>query len=394
MPTLDPALAALREAFARGEAVGLATVVRTFSSAPRPVGARLVLTPGADPADDTVTGSVSGGCVEAAVYHLAHEALAGAGPRVQRYGVSDDDAFAVGLTCGGTIDVLVEAVSPGTAPELAHLLAQVAAERPAALAVVVEHPDPGLVGRRLVVSEAGVHGSLGLGARADAAVADDVRGALAAGRGGTLGYGPAAERLGEGMTVLVDVHAAPPRLLVYGAIDLADALAEAGSFLGFRVTVTDARPLFATTARFPHADEVVRAQPHEHLAAEAAAGRVDPRTVVVVLTHDPRFDVPLLAVALRLPDHVRPAFVGVMGSRRTHADRLARLHEAGLSSTETALLSSPVGLDLGGRTPAETALSVLGEVVATRHGASGRPLGETTGALHRPDAPLPVPSRQ
>ncbi|MGA8992682.1 MAG: XdhC family protein, partial [Nocardioidaceae bacterium] len=325
-----------------GRSVGVATVVATFRSAPRPPGASMLVGPGGE-----AVGSVSGGCVEGAVYELGQEVLAGGPPRLHRYGVSDDDAFAVGLTCGGILDVFVEKVDRAAFPELGSIAEDVEAGRPVAVATVVEHPDPSRVGRRVVVrpedAEAGelFSGSLG-SARADAAVADDARGLLAAGHDQTLSYGPDGERRGEGMRVFVWSFAPPARMLVFGAIDFAAAVARMGGFLGYRVTVCDARPVFATASRFPSADEVVVTWPHRYLRQEIDAGRVDRRTVVCVLTHDPKFDVPLLAVALR---HEDLGYVGAMGSRRTHEDRAQRLRDAGLSSAELARLSSPVGLD-------------------------------------------------
>ena len=362
-----------------GETVGVATVVATFRSAPRPPGASMLVGP-----DQSAVGSVSGGCVEGAVYELAGEVVASGTPELQRYGVSDDDAFAVGLTCGGILDVYVEQVSRATFPELGDIAADVAAGRPVALATVVEHPDPAWLGRRLVVRpETEAVGTIG-SPRADDAVHDDALGLLASGTNATLTYGPDGERRGEGMRVFVWAFAPQPRMLVFGAIDFAAAVARVGSFLGYRVTVCDARPVFATASRFPDADEVVVDWPHRYLAAQVAAGALDPRTVVTVLTHDPKFDVPLLEVALRLPEI---AYVGAMGSRRTHEDRMARLKEAGLGDDELARLSSPIGLDLGARTPEETAISIAAEIIAGRWGGSGEPLARTHGRIHR-EGPL------
>lgn len=358
-----------------GETVGVGTVVATFQSAPRPAGASMLVGP-----DGTAVGSVSGGCVEGAVYGLAEDVVASGVPVLERYGVSDDDAFAVGLTCGGILDVYVEKVSRETFPELDEIAADVEAGRPVALATVIEHPDPAWLGRRLVVRpDLPVAGGLG-SARADDAVHDDALGLLASGTNATLGYGPDGERRGEGMRVFVWAFAPKPRMLVFGAIDFAAAVAKVGSFLGYHVTVCDARPVFATASRFPEADEVVVDWPHRYLSAEAEAGRVDGRTVVAVLTHDPKFDVPLLEVALRLPE---VAYVGAMGSRRTHEDRLARLREAGVDEKEIALLSSPIGLDLGARTPEETAISIAAEIIAGRWGGSGERLGSLDGRIHR-----------
>ncbi len=360
-----------------GETVGVGTVVATFRSAPRPAGASMLVGPGGE-----AVGSVSGGCVEGAVYELSESVVGDGTPVLQRYGVSDDDAFAVGLTCGGILDVFVEPVSQRTFPELGAVADDVDAGRPVAVATVIEHPDPAWLGRRLVVrpegSDEAPTGSLG-SPRADGAITDDARGLLAAGRTETLTYGPDGERRGEGMRVFVSAFAPRPRMLVFGAIDFAAAVAHVGTFLGYRVTVCDARPVFATNSRFPAADEVVVEWPHKYLAAEVEAGRVDGRTVVCVLTHDPKFDVPVLEVALRMPE---VAYVGAMGSRRTHDDRLARLREAGMTDDELARLSSPIGLDLGARTPEETAVSIAAEIVALQWGGGGERLQHGAGPIH------------
>jgi xanthine dehydrogenase accessory factor len=360
-----------------GDEVGMATVVATWRSAPRPPGASMLVGP-----DGTAVGSVSGGCVEGAVYELAQQVVDAGEPVLQRYGVSDGDAFAVGLTCGGVLDVFVESVSQRSFPELDEVAADVLADRPVAVVTVVEHQDPAWVGRRLVVrpedASTPIVGGIG-SPRADAAVADDVRGLLAQGRSTLLTYGPDGQRRGEGMRVFCASYAPKPRMLVFGAIDFAAAVARVGSFLGYRVTVCDARPVFATPARFPEADEVVVEWPHRFLRRHAEAGDLDGRTVICVLTHDPKFDVPLLEVALRLP---AVAYVGAMGSRRTHDDRLRRLREAGLSDDHLGRLSSPVGLDLGARTPEETAVSIAAEIIARRWGGSGHRLSEVSGAIH------------
>ncbi|HLN76942.1 MAG TPA: XdhC/CoxI family protein [Nocardioidaceae bacterium] len=360
-----------------GETIGVGTVVATFRSAPRPAGASMLVGPGGE-----AVGSVSGGCVEGAVYELAEEVVESGVPVLERYGVSDDDAFAVGLTCGGILDVYVEKVDRSTFPELGDIAADIEAGRPVALATVIDHPDRSRVGRRIVVRPEDTDrprtGSIG-SERADDAVADDVRGLLAAGHNATLTYGPDGERRGEGMRVFVWAFAPPPRMIVFGAIDFAAAVARMGSFLGYQVTVCDARPVFATASRFPGADEVVVEWPHKYLKGQVDAGNIDSRTVICVLTHDPKFDVPLLEVALRLPE---VGYVGAMGSRRTHEDRLARLREAGLAEEEIERLSSPIGLDLGARTPEETAVSVAAEIIARRWGGNGERLAELAGPIH------------
>ena len=352
---------------------GLATVVRTFRSAPRPAGASMLRR-----GDGAVVGSVSGGCVEGAVYELAGSVMQTGLPVLQRYGVSDDDAFAVGLTCGGILDVFVERVSHESFPELGDVVADVRAERPVAVVTLVEHPDPVRVGRHLVVRDDGYCGSLG-SERADAAVADDVRGMLAAGRTGMLGYGPDGERGGVGLEVFVSSFAPRPRMLVFGAIDFAGAVARQGRLLGYHVTVCDARPLFVTRERFPDADQLVRRQPGAYLAGEIDAGRVDERTVVCVLTHDPKFDVPVLTESFRLPAGV---YIGAMGSRRTHEDRTRRLLESGATPEQVARIHSPIGLDLGARTPEETAVSIAAQIIALRWGGRGEALAATSGPIH------------
>ncbi|MEO3758262.1 XdhC/CoxI family protein [Mycobacterium sp. B14F4] len=355
-----------------GGTAGVATVVRTIRSAPRQPGATMVVSP-----DGTVAGSVSGGCVEAAVYELAHEVVTAGRPELQRYGVSDDDAFAVGLTCGGIIDIFAEPMSRDTFPQLEAIADDIAAHRPTAIATVIAHPEAQRVGRRLVIGPHSVSGSLG-SARSDAAVTDDARGLLAAGRTAVLSYGPDGQRQESGMEVFVASHAPRPRMLVFGAIDFASALTRQAALLGYRVTVCDARPVFATPARFPGAEEVVVMWPDRYLAEQADRGLIDSRTAICVLTHDPKFDVPVLAVALRLD----VGYIGVMGSRRTHDDRMARLREAGLTDAELSRLASPIGLDLGARTPEETAVSIAAEIIARRWGGGGRPLTDTAGRIH------------
>ncbi|WP_030169547.1 XdhC/CoxI family protein [Microbispora sp. NRRL B-24597] len=370
---MQDVLTDLMEIWRSGGTAGVGTVVRTFRSAPRPPGASMVVA-----SDGTVSGSVSGGCVEGAVYELAIDSTRTGIPVLQRYGISDDDAFAVGLTCGGVIDIFAEAISQRTFPELGDVADHIEHHRPVAVATVVDHTDTEEVGRRLIITPGKVSGTLGSD-RMDNAVVDDARGLLAAGRSEVLTYGPDGQRRGEGMSVFVSSHAPRPRMLVFGAIDFAAAVAEQGSFLGYRVTVCDARSVFATSARFPTADEVIVEWPHRYLAEQVEADALDARSVICVLTHDPKFDVPLLEVALRIPD---VGYIGAMGSRRTHDDRVERLRAAGLTDDELSRLASPIGLDLGARTPEETAVSIAAEIIARRWGGAGRPLSQTDGRIH------------
>jgi xanthine dehydrogenase accessory factor len=351
-----------------GETVGMGTVVGTWKSAPRQPGASMLVGPAG-----VAVGSVSGGCVEGAVYELAEASRESGEPVLQRYGVSDDDAFVVGLTCGGIIDIFVEQVDQNSFPELVAIADDIRAGRPVAVATLISGVGTDRVGRRLVVRPDEASGSLG-SARLDDAVRDDAVGMLLQGRTGIVHYGPDGERRGDDIAVFVASYAPRPRMIVFGAIDFAAAVARVGAFLGYRVTVCDARPTFATAARFPDADEVVVEWPHRYLAAT----EVDPRTVVCVLTHDPKFDVPLLEIALRLP----VAYVGAMGSRRTNDDRLKKLQELGLTEAELARLHAPIGLDVGARTPEETAVSVAAELIAARWGGTGSQLRRTDGPIH------------
>jgi xanthine dehydrogenase accessory factor len=364
-----------------GDTVGLATVVRTFRSAPRDPGAALAVS-----AEGEVIGSVSGGCVEGAVYELSLDVCESGDPVLQTYGVSDNDAFAVGLTCGGILDIFVEPIDKARFPELGEIASAVERGEPVAVATVIA--GPGRIGARRVIWagdgggqsaaadgwHVGSSGTLGSGERLDQAVDDDARGMLAQGLTGIRRYGEHGERRGDELSVFVNSFAPPPRMLVFGAIDFAAAVARVGKFLGYHVTVCDARKVFATPARFPDADEVVVEWPHRFLAGTS----VDARTVICVLTHDPKFDVPLLEVALRTP----AGYIGAMGSRRTHEDRLDRLREVGLTDDELARLRSPIGLDLGARTPEETAVSIAAELIQLRWGGTGTPLTDTEGRIH------------
>ncbi|WP_217244904.1 XdhC family protein [Streptomyces sp. AC602_WCS936] len=355
----------------QGRDFAVATVVAVDGSAPRLPGAALAVD-----ADGTAVGSVSGGCVEGAVYELCRQSLQDGRTVLERFGYSDEDAFAVGLTCGGAVDILVVPVRADdpVRPVLAAALSAAARSEAAALARIVSGPAE-LTGRALVVRPDGSHeGGFGAHPELDRTVAAEAGAYLDAGRTGTLEIGERGSRCGAPLTLLVESSVPAPRMIVFGAIDFASALVRAGKFLGHHVTVCDARPVFATRARFPDADEIVAEWPHEYLARTP----VDARTVLCVLTHDAKFDVPLLKLALRLP----VAYVGAMGSRRTHLDREARLREVGVSDLELARLRSPIGLDLGARTPEETALSIAAEIVAARRGGTGASLTGAHTAIH------------
>jgi len=318
-----------------GRRFALVTVLSTWASAPRPAGTRMAVAE-----DGEVLGNITGGCVEAAVHEAALAVLASGGPQRHRYGVTADDLVQVGLMCGGEIEVYVEPVE-AEAPELDAVLDALAEGGSAALITGLDAE-----GRAQVADELEPSATETATARADA----------------------------EGRTYLVHTFAPPPRMILFGAIDLADAVAAIGKFLGYRVTVCDARPVFATEDRFPHADEVVVAWPHRYLAGQD----VDASTVLCVLTHDPKFDLPLIEAALATD----AGYLGVMGSRQTQSERGAMLIERGVPRDALARLRGPIGLDLGARTPAETALSIAAEIVAWRHGRSGQPLRDLAVPIH------------
>ncbi|MEU6549097.1 XdhC/CoxI family protein [Streptomyces sp. NPDC046915] len=357
---------------AEGRDFAVASVVAVGGSAPRGPGAALAV----DSAG-TVVGSVSGGCVEGAVYDLCVQSLHTGESVTERFGYSDEDAFAVGLTCGGTIDVLITPVgarSPAAMVLRSALTAAVQGEQ-TALARVARGPEE-FLGRALLVRPDGTYeGGLGGHEKLDRTAEAAARAMLETGRTGTVEVAPDGSYCPGGLTLLVEANVPPPRMIVFGAIDFAAALVRAGKFLGYHVTVCDARPVFATRARFPEADEIVVDWPHRYLRRTTTDGR----TVLCVLTHDAKFDVPLLKAALGMP----VAFVGAMGSRRTHEERNRRLREVGVSERQLARLRSPIGLDLGARTPEETALSIVAEIIAARRGGTGVPLTGSRTPIHR-----------
>jgi xanthine dehydrogenase accessory factor len=346
----------LLEWAAAGVPYAVATVISVSGSAPRRPGAAMAVS-----VDGEAVGSVSGGCVEGAVYELCLTVLETGVALRESFGYSDDDAFAVGLTCGGTIEVLVQKGFP------ARGLAAISRNEQVARVHLLD-----VSGQTLLVWSDRLIGTTG-SADVDQAVVGQARALLDSGKTGMRSVGCRTD-----LQVFIESYAPPPRLLVFGAIDYAAALAKIGRFLGYRVTVCDARPVFATKARFADSDEVVVDWPHRYLAST----EVDSRTVICVLTHDAKFDVPLLQVALRLP----VAYIGAMGSRRTHNDRLRRLREVGLTDEEVSRLHSPIGLDLAAGTPEETALSIASEFVALRRGGTGQSLSRTGGPIHPVEA--------
>ncbi len=355
----------IRRLIASGEPMAVSTIIRTWKSAPRPAGSSMLVSQSGE-----VTGSLSGGCVEGAVYEVAQTAMAKSESSLNSYGVSDDDALSVGLTCGGTIEVFTEVITAHS-DWVDELVRERGKDDGFAVATVVR--GAARVGSHLVLDASHFVGSTG-STRLDEAIFDDARGMLAAGTTGLLSYGLDGQRLENELDVFVNSFAPKARMIIFGAIDFAAALCRLGKFLGYHVTICDARPVFATKKRFPDADEVVVDWPHRYLASQ----EIDARTVLAVLTHDPKFDVPVLKVAL----DSAAGYIGAMGSRRTHADRLARLRAEGATEESLARLHSPIGLDLGARTPEETALSIGAEIVQYRWGGSGNQLRNSEGAIH------------
>jgi xanthine dehydrogenase accessory factor len=322
---------------ARGERVALARVVATRRSAPRPIGSKLAVTEGGE-----LAGSVSGGCVESEVYEAAQEVLRGGEPRLLTYGISDDLAWSVGLPCGGEIDVWLDEPDP----ELLARLEEVVRED--RRAVVLTDLEDG--SQRLVADGEDPH--------ADGLI--------------RAGHSRVVEL--DGRRVFADVFGPPPRLFVYGAIDTADALCAAARGIGWHTIAADARARFATRERLPNADEVIVAWPEEALAQIGP----DHATAIVVLSHDDKFDLPLLTAALATDAF----YVGAIGSRKNQERRRERLLEAGVDEDALDRVRGPAGLDLGAQSPAETAVSILAEILAVRAGRGGGPLKASSGRIH------------
>ncbi|HWF42903.1 MAG TPA: XdhC/CoxI family protein [Acidothermaceae bacterium] len=352
----------------QGRRVALARVIDVEGSGPRQPGAAMAVSE-----DGEVAGSVSGGCVEGAVMEAALESLASGERGLLTFGYSDADAFAVGLTCGGTVHLYVEPLD--WAPNVQHvLLAALREDAPIALATVVA--GKGVGSKLLYRPGEPLIGSLGT-AELDVVAARDAAGELAAGSSRLRHYGERGQIGRDEVSVFIESFVAPARMIIFGAVDFTAALVRTARVMGFRVTVCDARPAFATNARFPLADEVVVDWPDRYLRGLTDA--LTSRDAVCVLTHDSKFDVPAIVAAL----DTEVGYLGALGSRRTHADRLARLREVGVSEGALDRLHAPIGLDLGARTPEETAISICAEIISVRTGRNDiRPLTDTERPIH------------
>jgi len=327
-----------------------------------------------------IEGSVTGGCVEAALVEEAGKILEGEGARVVTYGVSDEQAAGVGLMCGGTVRVFVHEYGGDALDPLEAVAASRAAGDPAAVATLL---DGDRAGASIAILADRVIGGLGVAELLDRSVERDARGQLDEGVSRIRRYGAGGEVMGSDLAVYIQAFSTRPRMVIFGAIDFSAEMATVASDVGYEVTICDAREPFIKSPRFSRNAEVVVDWPDRYLRGR----EMGQRDVVLVFTHDPKFDQPALTAALA----TGAGYVGALGSRRTQERRVERLREAGLDEASIARIHAPCGLDVGARTPAETAVSILAEVIAVRAGRSGESLRETSGPIHPTETGLEVP---
>lgn len=349
-----------------GHRVVVATLVERFGSAPLDPGAQMLI-------DDSgrIEGSVTGGCVEAALVGEAQTVLAGGPPRLITYGISDEEAVGVGLMCGGTVRVFVHEPRPEARRPLEEAAAAIGEGIPVALTTLL---DGEAAGSKMVVFADRVAGGLGAGERLDRSVTAEARGFLDEGVSTVRHYGSGGEVMGSGLSVYIQAFSTRPEMVIFGAIDFSAAMAKIAAELGYQVTICDARAPFLASPRFSEAADVAVEWPDDFLAGHP----LGPRDSVLIFTHDPKFDEPALVSAL----DGEAGYIGALGSRNTHEKRLARLRAGGVSEADLARIHSPCGLDIGARTPTETAISILAEMIAFRSGRSGISLQTTTGPIH------------
>jgi xanthine dehydrogenase accessory factor len=349
-----------------GRRVVGATLVETIGSAPLDPGAQMLI-------DDKINieGSVTGGCVEGALVEEARGILAGNAPRVVTYGISDEQATGVGLMCGGTVRVFVHE-NRGDALEALEAVADArSADQPVALATLLEGDG---AGAKMAILPGRAVGSLGVTELFDRSVSRDARGQLDEGLSRIRRYGADGAVMGDDLAVYIQAFSTQPRMVIFGAIDFSAEMAKLASEVGYKVTICDARGPFVKSPRFSRNAEVVVDWPDRYLEGK----ELGDRDAILVFTHDPKFDEPALIGALA----TGAGFVGALGSRRTQERRVARLRDAGLDDEAIARIHAPCGLDVGARTPAETAISILAEVIAVRSGRAGESLRETDGPIH------------
>jgi xanthine dehydrogenase accessory factor len=354
-----------------GRRVVSAALVDRIGSAPLDPGAQMLI-------DDrgNIEGSVTGGCVEGALVEEAQRILAGGEAKIVTYGVSDEEALGVGLMCGGTVRVFVHEVGDDSLESLQAVAAARAADQPVARGTLLDGDG---AGASISILTDRVVGGLGITDLLDRSVVRDARGQLDEGVSRIRRYGAGGEVMGSDLAVYIQAFATPPRMLIFGAIDFSAEMASVASDIGYVVTICDAREPFARSPRFSQNAEVVIDWPDRYLQGQD----LGPRDVVLVFTHDPKFDEPALTAALA----TGAGYIGALGSRRTQERRAERLREAGLDEQSIARIHAPCGLDVGARTPSETAISVLAEVIAVRTGRTGESLRDTSGPIHPEAAP-------
>ena len=362
-----------RDWIAEGRRMALCTLIETVGSAPLEPGAMMMVD-----AAGTIEGSVTGGCVEGALAEEAREVLTGGEPRVKTYGISEDDAAGVGLMCGGTVHVFVEAPDDEELELIDWVFAAVLEGRSAAMSTVLDGPG---AGHRLAVVGGEVRGELEGPPLLDRTVGREMRGMLSQGLSALRHYAADGATMGADLRVHVQSFAEPPAMVIFGAIDFAAATAALARDVGYRVTIVDAREPFLRSARFSEVAEVVVDWPDRYLASR----ELGERDVVLVFTHDPKFDEPALVSGLASG----AGYVGALGSRRTQEAREERLRDSGLAQSEIDRIAAPCGLDIGARTPSETAVSILAEVIARQNARSGEELSEVEGPIHPRRQPAP-----
>lgn len=357
-----------RQWISDGRDLAIATLVETAGSSPLEAGAMMLID-----GEGAIEGSVTGGCVEGALVEEAREVLAGGAPRVCSYGISDDVATGVGLMCGGTVHIFVERLSVDAADVVGEVLATALEGRPAAVATLLDGDRAGmrmgLIGDRVI-------GGFGFTELLDRTAEREMRGMLEQGTTTIRRYGDDGAAMGSELRVHVQSFAERPRMIIFGAIDFSVATASLARELGYEVTIVDAREPFIRSGRFSAVAETVVDWPNRFLEGR----ELGPRDVVLVFTHDRKFDEPALISSLESG----AGYIGALGSRRTQRERAERLREAGVADQEISRIAAPCGLDIGARTPAETAVSILAEVISVQNERSGERLTSSGGPIHAP----------
>ncbi|MDJ0730919.1 MAG: XdhC family protein [Crocosphaera sp.] len=366
---MKPILDDLETWLQKGQTVALAKMVYSEGSSPRETGAVMAVNETGE-----VIGSISGGCVEAAVVEESLEVMSEGQSKLLTYGIADELGFEVGLTCGGTIQVFVERLSSTDSQSLplSTLLPSIrgASQDPVVLCTVIEG-EP--LGKKLLIKHHGPEGNLG-NELLEQRVIQDAQGLLGLEGTAIRHYGLQGERCEQEVRVFFESFAGEPKMIIFGAVDFSRSLCQMAKLIGYYVIICDARSALATPNRFPEADAIIVHAPGQYLQNT----EVDERTVIVILTHDPKFDVPILSAAVK----TQARYIGAMGSRQTTQDRRKRLQSAGLTLAEIDRIHAPIGLDIGASTPQETAVSIMAEIIAHHHGRSGESLSANQNPIH------------